>query len=252
MDIQADSFLAISPYVYVANNPLLFIDPNGEEIWINTQDGQRVQYRDGRLWTNYNQGQEYVAQHGSFAAQIQLSLNHIAGNGGSVGAELISFLDQNGSTEIQIGQPPSNIGGTIIWNPTESIINERGEVLSPALGLAHELGHSANILLDGNQAVTERKGQSDLIWGDNEEKLTVEKWEQPISDAFAARGFGSHTREHHGLSDFVTVVGGPTSTRLSISAEAAAVKAQKVDARLNWPAQKLIQWRREGMPGRRD
>jgi RHS repeat-associated protein len=49
-DPQSEKYSSISPYVYCANNPILFIDPNGEEIWINYGDNQRAQYRDGKLY----------------------------------------------------------------------------------------------------------------------------------------------------------------------------------------------------------
>ncbi len=39
VDVQADSFLSISPFVYVANNPLKFINPNGEDIVISLAEG---------------------------------------------------------------------------------------------------------------------------------------------------------------------------------------------------------------------
>ena len=38
VDVQAENYLPITPYAYVANNPLIFIDPNGEEIWISYQE----------------------------------------------------------------------------------------------------------------------------------------------------------------------------------------------------------------------
>src|ERR1035437_2122789 len=41
VDPMAEKYFQLSPYAYCANNPLLFVDPNGEEIWIyyNDADG---------------------------------------------------------------------------------------------------------------------------------------------------------------------------------------------------------------------
>ncbi|MFZ6013417.1 MAG: RHS repeat-associated core domain-containing protein, partial [Bacteroidota bacterium] len=65
IDPLAEKYLEISPFAYVANNPTLFIDPNGAEIWLsftyrNENDEEvtsRYQYKDGKLY-NEN-GDEY-------------------------------------------------------------------------------------------------------------------------------------------------------------------------------------------------
>lgn len=35
IDPLAEKYQAISPYAYVANNPILLVDPNGAEIWLS-------------------------------------------------------------------------------------------------------------------------------------------------------------------------------------------------------------------------
>jgi hypothetical protein len=50
IDPLAEKFASSSPYVAMANNPILFTDPDGQEVWISYGDNQRAQYRDGKLY----------------------------------------------------------------------------------------------------------------------------------------------------------------------------------------------------------
>jgi RHS repeat-associated protein len=57
-DPLADKYSDISPYAYVANNPLKYRDPDGKEIWISINPRLQVQYRTGQLY--YADGSLYV------------------------------------------------------------------------------------------------------------------------------------------------------------------------------------------------
>lgn len=83
-DPQAERYSSMSPYNYVANNPMLLIDPNGEEIWIyyNDKDGnqQKVQYTAGMEYDGKN----------TFVSNTVSYLN--AMNEVEAGAEVLSTL----------------------------------------------------------------------------------------------------------------------------------------------------------------
>jgi RHS repeat-associated protein len=116
VDPQSEKYLPISPFAYVANNPMIFIDPNGEEIWITFQEAQKdengaVIEKDGKpvyQIVNYmydgkklvdKDGKEYTGTN-KFATNTLKALNHLKSEGATqitIGegesAKKIDFLD---------------------------------------------------------------------------------------------------------------------------------------------------------------
>jgi RHS repeat-associated protein len=52
VDPKSEKFVRYSPYSYTNNNPVLFTDPNGEEIWIYYGEDQKnkVRYDNGKVY----------------------------------------------------------------------------------------------------------------------------------------------------------------------------------------------------------
>jgi RHS repeat-associated protein len=80
IDPHAENYYAISSYNYVANNPLVFIDPDGKDIKIilgrddNGEATGVVTYKEGKLYNDNNE--EYTGDN-EFALKIQSTLNNL-------------------------------------------------------------------------------------------------------------------------------------------------------------------------------
>lgn len=153
VDVQTERYFSISPFVYVANNPIILIDPNGEEIWVTLEDGSQVQYRDGKLWTNYENEEVYEAEDGSFESDFLESVTYLIENG--VGEDIID-LSNDSEFSVSVVETKKRGGDyydidtqTIHWNSNFGVAtidrnapkDKRRGIQSPAMGLFHEFGH---------------------------------------------------------------------------------------------------------------
>jgi RHS repeat-associated protein len=191
IDPQAERYCSMAPYVYVANNPMLFIDPNGEEIWIHYRDEndevQKIQYTPGQNYEGDN----------SFVATAWGALDKI--NSKDEGSSLISDLHKS-SFEVGIQETSNankisgrgdgawqNEDGTngegsnsmISWNPnlTDGPLDVNGNTKTdPFISLSHELGHGKDAINGTTRSGEDKYGVSwsDVSACDTENKIRSE------------------------------------------------------------------------------
>jgi RHS repeat-associated protein len=162
VDPLAEKYPSISPYAYVANNPILYVDPDGREIWIafdvTNKDGsttvQKVQYSGGKLYGT--DGKEYTGGN-AFATKVQGHLNQLAKDNVDLKGRLSTLEGSRNIHTIQMTDGPDDgnsnssskadlrsgtpTGSTTKYNPDKGE-NVRGDKRAPRAGLAHELlGH---------------------------------------------------------------------------------------------------------------
>jgi len=178
LDNYSENYNSLSPYNYVAGNPIKYIDINGEWIYINDQDGTQYRYHNGSTqhqvngkWANVDKStnlSEYVLQ--TVAGLSYLN------NNTSIGNEMVSYFDQgqgkdgkrrdiyfnytNGGSQVKFG-----ISNTVELNPSSgkgmwTTAGKNSEYTPLYTTIAHEMGHVYGYFALG------LKAQSDSRFGD--------------------------------------------------------------------------------------
>ncbi len=150
----------LSPYHYVANNPLIAIDPDGRKILIVINRGF---LGIGRKTIEYTPGKGYNGGN-AFAKDVYASFDYILNNDADVHGRINALVksrkvlkvvetNQLGATGFT-GPSRPNSGGKLKYNPHEALevvdLTEEGEKVptgryqSPAVGFFHELSHAWN------------------------------------------------------------------------------------------------------------
>ena len=157
IDRFAEKYPWQSPYVHAGNNPVNYVDVNGDSIWITYNTGflglggkQSLLYENGNLYNK--DGTEYTGKIKGFLSKTVNALDKIGEF--SVGKEMLTEL-QNSTDNFTIaksfdGNSYNTGSNTIKFNPTstEGGLNGRGTTNRPAfIGLAHEMAHA----LDDNR-----------------------------------------------------------------------------------------------------
>jgi RHS repeat-associated protein len=213
LDPLQSQYPDLSPYNFCANNPLLFIDIDGREIWIvfQSSDGaagkpaiKKVKYLNGKLYnedgTDYKGNSEFVAE-----AYVALEYEK---NNSSLAGSVINIMENcpenftiDQSNKLNGSYDTRTVGNnnSITWNPFMGLstgYKGRRGLLSPATILLHELIHGyIERILKLNFLEDDAQNQDYP-----EDEYLVKKYERVISEQLRVSGFNEGYR--HEYSDW--------------------------------------------------
>jgi len=209
VDRLAEKYPTLSPYNFVANNPLRYVDPNGDSLFIQLNNGTNLLYENGTLYDQ--DGNEYKGKLDKFGKAVFNDLNKInSGENGANGLRMLeksenSFyikegskneFDEDSRAQSQLSRLSgythiSGTGGTVMYNSTGRTggpdVNGNTN-RDPFVGLAHELGHAlnANVGMSNFERFNSSLGKNNPFSG-------------TVRDELDAMFFENLVRQDHGI-----------------------------------------------------
>jgi hypothetical protein len=207
VDNKAEKFLNTTPYAYALNNPIKYLDPDGNDILIFYVDnGQNKSFR-------FN-GSSNGLPNNTFVKSVVEAWNYNVGNGGG---DPSFEAATNSDLEIKLNLSDQGSGtykGEVYWNPERGIKTENGTVLSPATILDHELDHAVQ-----NAKIGKKQMNNDLTY-DNKNPYNNKEEERVITGSEQKTALknneikdGEVTRTNHSGKAVITY--GVTSTKIN-------------------------------------
>ena len=202
MDPMCEKYYSVSPYTYCVNNPMKYIDPNGEDILVWYKDNKDK----WQTWS-FNGSNHKEAPKDGFISKFLTAYDYDIKNGGGdnlkkaatstdFSINLARTTENSERKNMNTGKP--QLESFVLWNPELGVETKEGYSMSPATILEHEMDHGVRYTTIEDYSVLrkETKDNSDPQYGKLEERRVITG-----SEAKTARANGevpkNYSRKSH-------------------------------------------------------
>ncbi|NQD71421.1 RHS repeat-associated core domain-containing protein [Sphingobacterium shayense] len=211
IDPLAEKYNLTTPYAYAINNPIMFVDPDGEDIKIWYKVEQNGVEKSMSFVFNGDNSND--APNNYFVKSFIQAYNYNIENGGGDNL-LVAATSTDYTIELVEGEG-SSTNRSVFWNPFEaaeylSNANEK-IVLSPATILEHEFDHSVSKKTDPDRH-RDRVKTKDENFTNKEEERVIKGSESKTGQKNGEIKEGQHRKNHRERLRTIRV-GNPTSTQ---------------------------------------
>lgn len=186
IDPLAHEFPSMSPYSAFANNPIIFIDPDGRKVVF--AEGVSVEFK-----KYFAEAVKYLNEKDASAMLAKLE-----------DSDIVYYIKEGDG--MSSFNPNTN---TVEWDPTLGLITNEGHILSPTSVLNHEIDHALEEDLHPEEK-RKRKKIKDPHYTNLEEKRVITGSEQETAKKLGEIKDDEVTRKDHGGYFYSTK--GPTTT----------------------------------------
>ena len=180
IDPKASKYPSVSPYVYTLDNPMKFVDPEGEKIEFapGSSDAYKRQFQVAR---------DYAKTHGVTTIEDLDAIPEVVNvtKTDNLGGDR---FQSPGSTRYRTAGKSSN--AILYWNPNSALETTSGGKQSPTVGLVHECGHALLYFKDPKQYTKDYSANTNQQYGNRLEGKVTTLYENP-----AATLLGEATRQ---------------------------------------------------------
>ena len=186
-DPMQEKYPGLSPYAYAANNPLKYVDP----------DGNKLRYAPGvsvKFKSHFARAVKYLNELKASAKLARLE-----------SSESVIYLAQSNSVNYY-----NSSTKTIHWNPLLVLETKTGNKLPPVMGLDHEVDHGLRDVLNPGKFLTDL-ATPDVNYSNMEERRVIQGSESELGRKMGMIKGDEQTRyDHSGERLYLT--NDPTST----------------------------------------
>jgi RHS repeat-associated protein len=189
MDPLAEKYVAISSYTYVANNPILFVDPDGKVIRIHYQENGQNKHYDYTPGVSPSISNKFVTQVHQAISYVMINDDNNTFQNISSSKEIVNIHHTSALSGSKVNSTTGNLSDDktkiidvqITWNPNAAAEAEgggRNGAVSPSTILLHEADHAKRLIeTDTKQEVSQLMSDSNPNgsgYDNNEEKRVIE------------------------------------------------------------------------------